>query len=477
MSLKNIFLRLSGHSRVIFALISCAGLAAAITYVLFLQTQQILKQRLQERIVAIVSTIANEIDAADIERITQESDLNSVSLQKLVHQLEDLRTANENIQYSYIMTRTSKSNILEFVADADSLDSFEELDANQDGEVSDDEVAPLPGDPFDASEYPALRDEAFYYPVAANELEKDQWSVQLSAYAPIINDKGEAIAIVGIDVVVDDFNERTQAMLRPFLLFILFLIFLLSLLTVTLVRVYNERVEAVKELDRQKDELLGIVSHQLATPISALKWDFEMLLDGDFGEIKKEQKDIVGKLQSVAAHLADLVSMILDVSRIQLGRMKIDRTPLDLNNFFEEVLNIMTPKAKEKKVNLIPSFQKKMGVGNLDKRLMLMITENLMSNAIKYTPEKGTVKLDVKLENHSLKIVISDTGCGIPKQDQDKIFGKLYRASNVRNVDGNGFGLYVVKGAVEAQDGNISFRSEQGEGTTFYVELPLLENK
>ncbi len=424
-----------------------------------------------------MSTIANEIDAADIERITQESDLNSVSLQKLVHQLEDLRTANENIQYSYIMTRTSKSNILEFVADADSLDSFEELDANQDGEVSDDEVAPLPGDPFDASEYPALRDEAFYYPVAANELEKDQWSVQLSAYAPIINDKGEAIAIVGIDVVVDDFNERTQAMLRPFLLFILFLIFLLSLLTVTLVRVYNERVEAVKELDRQKDELLGIVSHQLATPISALKWDFEMLLDGDFGEIKKEQKDIVGKLQSVAAHLADLVSMILDVSRIQLGRMKIDRTPLDLNNFFEEVLNIMTPKAKEKKVNLIPSFQKKMGVGNLDKRLMLMITENLMSNAIKYTPEKGTVKLDVKLENHSLKIVISDTGCGIPKQDQDKIFGKLYRASNVRNVDGNGFGLYVVKGAVEAQDGNISFRSEQGEGTTFYVELPLLENK
>ena len=153
---------------------------------------------------------------------------------------------------------------------------------------------PYQGDPFDASEYPALRDEAFYYPVAANELEKDQWSVQLSAYAPIINDKGEAIAIVGIDVVVDDFNERTQAMLRPFLLFILFLIFLLSLLTVTLVRVYNERVEAVKELDRQKDELLGIVSHQLATPISALKWDFEMLLDGDFGEIKKSKKILLG---------------------------------------------------------------------------------------------------------------------------------------------------------------------------------------
>lgn len=473
MHVKNYFKRISGHGRVLVALMLCAALAAAITYILFVQTQQILKQRLQERIVAIVSTIANEIDAADVDRTTQESDSNSVSLKKLVHQLENLRAANENIQYAYIMRRTSEPNTFEFVADADSLDSFEELDANQDGEVSDDEVAPLPGDPFDVSDYPALRDEAFYYPVAADELEKDQWSVQLSAYAPILDSRNDAIAIIGIDVVLDDFNERTQAMLRPFLLLILFLIFLLSLLTTTLVRIYNERVEAVKELDRQKDELLGIVSHQLATPISALKWDFEMLLDGDIGEVNKEQKDFFQKLQGVTAHLSDLVSMILDVSRIQLGRIKVDRTELDLNVFFGEVLNIMQSKAKEHKVKLTQAVQEKMSTGNLDKRLMLMITENLLSNAIKYTPEGGKVKLEVKVESGALKFSVSDTGCGIPKQDQDKIFGKLFRASNVRNVDGNGFGLYVVKGAVEAQGGTISFRSQENKGTTFSVELPL----
>lgn len=229
----------------------------------------------------------------------------------------------------------------------------------------------------------------------------------------------------------------------------------------------------LRELDRQKDELLGIVSHQLATPISALKWDFEMLLDGDIGKVKEEQKDFFQKLQGVTAHLSDLVSMILDVSRIQLGRMKVDRTELDLSVFFGDVLSIMEAKAKERKVDLSSTIQDKVGTGCFDKRLMLMITENLLSNAIKYTPEGGKVKLSVKAQNGMLKFSVSDTGCGIPKQDQDKIFGKLYRASNVRNVDGNGFGLYVVKGAAEAQGGTIKFESIEGKGTTFFVELPL----
>ncbi len=280
------------------------------------------------------------------------------------------------------------------------------------------------------------------------------------------------MAIVGIDVVVDDFKERTQATLRPFLLFIIFLVLLLTLLTLILLRYSAERERFLKELDRQKDELLGIVSHQLATPISALKWDFEMLLDGDFGEFNAEQKTFFGKLQEVAKHLADLASMILDVSRIQLGRMKVDRTDLDLQAFFGEILTVMEAKAQERKVNLVSSVPKNIGTASLDKRLMHMIVENLMSNAIKYTPGGGHVKLDVALAGKELKISVSDTGCGIPKQDQDKIFGKLFRASNVRSVDGNGFGLYVVKGATEAQGGTITFESKENIGTKFTAIIP-----
>ena len=110
----------------------------------------------------------------------------------------------------------------------------------------------------------------------------------------------------------------------------------------------------------------------------------------------------------------------------------------------------------------------------LDKRYTRMTIENLLTNAVKYTPEGGKVGLDVKFEKGAMTVKVTDTGCGIPKADQDKIFGKMFRASNVRNaMEGNGFCLFVAKGAVEAQGGSIRFESTEGKGTTFYVELPL----
>lgn len=230
----------------------------------------------------------------------------------------------------------------------------------------------------------------------------------------------------------------------------------------------------LKELDRQKDELLSIVSHQLATPVSSVKWYLEMLLDGDIGELKKEQKDHVNTAYGVTTELTDLVSMILDVSRIQLGKMKIEPQELDLNVFFKEILDIIVPKAKEKNVNFEHKVAENLPKALLDKRYTKMTIENLLSNAVKYTPTKGNVNFLVEIRNNSLYCEVKDTGCGIPKSDQDKIFGKLFRASNVRNtVDGNGFGLYIAKGAIEAQGGEIWFKSEEGKGTTFFIELPL----
>ena len=459
--------------KVLGVLLTCSLIATGITYVLYGYTQSLLKERLQDRLTAIVATAAQAISYKDVEFVRNADQLNSTQMLCLVKFLHDFRDANSNVRYAYIMRRSDEENTLTFVADAESLATTEQLDSNADGVVDDAEVAPLPGDPFDVSEYPVLRDVAFEKPVAADDLEQDQWSLQLSAYAPIFSDAGEAVAIVGIDVVVDDFKERTQATLRPFLLFIIFLVLLLTLLTLILLRYSAERERFLKELDRQKDELLGIVSHQLATPISALKWDFEMLLDGDFGEFNAEQKSFFGKLQEVARHLADLASMILDVSRIQLGRMKVDRTDLDMKAFFGEILTVMEAKAQEHKVHLVAALPVDIGIASLDKRLMHMIVENLMSNAIKYTPEGGKVNLDVSVTAKELKISVSDTGCGIPKQDQDKIFGKLFRASNVRSVDGNGFGLFVVKGATEAQGGEIHFESIENKGTTFFVNLQL----
>ena len=234
----------------------------------------------------------------------------------------------------------------------------------------------------------------------------------------------------------------------------------------------------LRELDRQKDELISIVSHQLATPVSSVKWYLEMLHDGDLGKLTAEQTKHVEEVQGVTVNLVDLVGMILDVSRIQLGKMKIDPQPMDLDAFFKEILAVLDPKAKEKDVEFIHVLPAKLPTVLLDKRLTRMTIENLLSNAIKYTPTKGKVTMNLEIKGEKIHFSVKDTGCGIPKKDQGQIFGKLFRASNVRNTaDGNGFGLYVAKGAIENQGGRIWFESEEGKGTQFFIELPLKSPK
>ena len=230
----------------------------------------------------------------------------------------------------------------------------------------------------------------------------------------------------------------------------------------------------LKELDRQKDELLGLVSHQLATPVSSIKWYLEMLKDGDLGPLNKEQAEHVLAMHGIGESMSDLVSMILDVSRIQLGRMRIEKQDLNLKDFFHELISTITPKAKEKKIQFNVDIPAEFPAAKLDRRYTNMTIENLLSNAVKYTPEGGTVNFTVKLQENRMTVTVADTGMGIPAEEQPKIFGRMFRASNARNaIDGNGFGLYVAKGAVEAQGGKIWFESTEGKGTIFYVELPL----
>lgn len=457
--------------RTIIILLAFIALASTIAFVLFKYTENLLKERLQERLISIVSTASIQIDAEDVENI-KFNNINKVSLERLVGQLKKIRDANTNLRYAYVMRQTKDPLVLEFVADAETLETVESLDQNGDGILQDDEAAPQPGDLFEIEEFPVLRDEAFYHAAVDRELEEDQWSVQMSAYAPIRNVDGDVVAIIGIDVTVDDFLLLTQETFLPFSLFIIFLVLILTLQTFSLVRLWEERVQVMGELDRQKDELLSIVSHQLATPVSSIKWYLEMLQDGDMGELNKDQKEHVNAMRGISENMSDLVSMILDVSRIQLGRMRIERQELDLNEFFKDIMKTIGPKAEEKKVKLSMNISPMLPVAKLDRRYTNMAIENLLSNAVKYTPAGGQVSFDVTIKDNRMIIKVEDTGMGIPEKEQGKIFGRMYRASNVRNaVDGNGFGLFVAKGAVEAQGGKIWFESKEGKGTTFYVEL------
>ncbi len=426
---------------------------------------------------AVATTAALQFEADELTKFESPEAMETESYASVVERLGDLRASNEDIKYAYLMRRTMDPNTVEFIADADSLASPEEVDEDGDGVLQDYEIPPALGDPYDVTEYPVLRDEAFYHPAVDRELQPDQWGLLMAAYSPIKNDNGDTVAIIGLDVIVDDFLERTRATLLPFLLFIVFLITLLTLVSLILVRVNEGRVEAMRELDRQKDELLSIVSHQLATPVTSIKWSLEMMRDGDIGEFTPQQIEQIGTLQRTTANLTDLVSMILDVSRLQLGRMQVSRAPLNVEQFFSDIIDEMQPKVKEKGVHFnVKRPKEPLPQAMLDARLCRMTLENLLSNAIKYTPKDGDVNFTIEYDEKKkiLTYVIQDTGVGIPKKDQDKLFTKLFRASNVRNkIDGNGFGLFVAKGALEAQGGTLDFESEEDHGTMFKATLPI----
>lgn len=448
-------------------------LVIGLTFFLYKETQKLFQERLQERLTSIAQTASIKFDATELSLISGRESIGTSMYEKIVKDLNEIRDANTDIRFIYILRKTENPNILHFVADADSINPDAEIDLNNDGVVTEDDELAAPGDEYDISEYPHLK-QAFIQSTVDPKLTVDQWGTFLSASAPIYNEEKVAQEMIGIDVDVSNFQRIINLAAVPYALFVIFLLLTLVSLTLALVKIWNSRVEFLNELDHQKDELLSIVSHQLATPITSLKWYVEMLLDGDMGKLTKEQDEQIRSMQSISADLSDLVGMILDVSRIQLGKIRIDKQKMDLNEFFKEILQVIEPKAKEKQQKFDVELPANLPVAMLDKRYTRMTIENLLSNAVKYTPEKGSVQMKVELHGNTLSVTVKDTGVGIPKEDQAKIFGKLYRASNVRNsVDGNGFGLYVAKGAVEAQGGTITFKSEIGKGTTFFVELPI----
>ena len=182
--------------------------------------------------------------------------------------------------------------------------------------------------------------------------------------------------------------------------------------------------------------------------------------------------------------MLDLVNALLDVSRIELGTMPISPEPLDLSEIAKSVLMEHKPQIDSKKLHIEEKYQEGLEKFNADRKIMRMIFENLISNAIKYTPNEGNIIVELSREaatpeeatNPSgwMSIKVSDNGIGIPPEQQDKVFDKMFRADNVKELDvsGSGLGLYILKSVIDGVGGKIYFTSELNKGSVFFVKLP-----
>jgi len=230
-----------------------------------------------------------------------------------------------------------------------------------------------------------------------------------------------------------------------------------------------------KDIDRVKTEFISIASHQLRTPLTTISWYSEMLIAGDTGNIGILQKKYLGEVRHGIKRMVELVNALLSVARLELGTFATDPKPTDVALVVQNVISELKTQIDEKKIACSFVCQKNMPVIYTDQKLLRMVAQNLLSNAVKYTGEKGKVSLFLSADKKDVLLRISDTGCGIPKHQQDKIFTKLFRADNAREKDteGTGLGLYIVKSIIGQFGGNVRFESEENKGTTFFVTFPL----
>jgi two-component system phosphate regulon sensor histidine kinase PhoR len=236
-------------------------------------------------------------------------------------------------------------------------------------------------------------------------------------------------------------------------------------------------VQVLQELDRQKDEFVATVSHELRSPLTSVRGYLELLHDGDAGPLLPEQHAMVTTIQRSAGRLGVLIEDLLSLSRLESSAAKMRSEPVRVAGVLEQVLDAVRPEAERKRLELvsIANGDDTWICGDADALEQVLL--NLAANAVKFTPEGGTVTMTQASAGRSVVVKVTDTGIGIPRQEQARLFERFFRASNATAamIPGTGLGLHIVSRIVTQHSGIISVDSEAGRGATFTVTFPSID--
>lgn len=255
---------------------------------------------------------------------------------------------------------------------------------------------------------------------------------------------------------------------------------------ITLQEKVNEATRELKstnkkliELDEAKDEFISMASHQLRTPLTSIKGYLSMLLDGDMGKLGTNQTSALKEAFGSSQRMVFLISDFLNVSRIKTGKFVIEKSEVNLATMVHEELNQLKELAESRNVQFKYEQPKEFPTVMLDDNKIRQVMMNMIDNAIYYTPVGGTVTVQLYVDAKEVIFKVIDTGIGVPKSEQHKLFTKFFRAANARiaRPDGTGLGLFMAQKIVLAQGGLIIFESEEGKGSTFGWRFPLKKIK
>ncbi len=231
--------------------------------------------------------------------------------------------------------------------------------------------------------------------------------------------------------------------------------------------------------NRTKSEFLANMSHELRTPLNSIIGFSDMLYEQAYGELNKKQLRSVGNISKSGKHLLNLINNILDISKVEAGKLKLDYKDFELATKLNLIQNLLFPIADRKNIKIEIDIDSKIRSICADEDRFVQIMYNLVDNAIKFSYENGTVKIEVRKKGDMVEIKVNDTGIGIKAEDQKKLFKPFSQVDffSSKNYQGTGLGLSLVKQIVHLHGGYVWFRSNPGEGSTFAFTIPINNNK
>ncbi len=233
--------------------------------------------------------------------------------------------------------------------------------------------------------------------------------------------------------------------------------------------------ERLAEASRMKSEFISVISHQLRTPLSNLKWAIEILMSGRLGRIEEQQTEYFRILKENISRMTELVSDLLTVSRIETATLLLEKKEVFLPDLIKNLILKFKPFAQASNIEIIFRPQENLPKVLTDISQIKSVMENLLDNAIRYIKNSGQVEVLLEKRGKNLYFEIKDNGVGIPKEDQKYIFQKFFRSGNVLKyqTQGSGLGLYISKAIIEKLGGKIGFQSKENKGSTFWFTLPI----
>lgn len=306
---------------------------------------------------------------------------------------------------------------------------------------------------------------------------QDKVNIKTSVLFPFVFASEVAgVIILGMDKHVGDLSRAEREILREIVDVVGIAIERAQLYAD--LKIANERLQ---EMDRLKDEFVSVTSHELRTPMTAIKSYVWMILNKKAGEIEPKAKDYLHKVYLSTERLINLVNDMLDVSRIESGRIQLQIAPLDLVSLANQVKDEFMARAVERNMGLKVLASELLPPVLADKEKIHQVLENLVGNSFKFTPDGGVVTLTVTMKENNVEVAISDTGRGIAKEDLPKLFTKFGRLGDslvsMAESGGTGLGLYICKQVIELHQGKIWAESELGKGSTFTFTLPIFDQK